>query len=68
MLNQCLQRPDGVIAYDDQGEGLLVLCVPAGGDLRTEYRFLTPALVAAGYRVATMDLRGQGQSSASWPD
>lgn len=67
MLNQRLQRPDGVIAYDDQGEGLLVLCVPAGGDLRTEYRFLTPALVAAGYRVATMDLRGQGQSSAFWP-
>jgi pimeloyl-ACP methyl ester carboxylesterase len=32
-----------------------------------QIRFLMPALVAAGYRVATMDLRGQGQSSASWP-
>jgi len=67
MPTQYLALPDGVIAFDDQGQGPLVLCAPAGGDLRSEYRFLTPQLVAAGYRVVTMDLRGQGESSARWP-
>lgn len=42
--------------------------MPAGGDLRSEYRFLTPGLVAAGYRVVTMDMRGQGKSSKNWAD
>src|SRR5439155_2924694 len=32
------------------------------GDFRSVYRFLVPALVEAGYRVATMDLRGHGDS------
>jgi pimeloyl-ACP methyl ester carboxylesterase len=36
------------------------------GDLRTTYRFLVPALVEAGYRVATMDLRGHGDSDATF--
>lgn len=64
---QYLKLTDGTIAFDDQGEGPLVLCMPAGGDLRSEYRFLTPQLVAAGYRVVTMDIRGQGETSADWP-
>ncbi len=51
-----------------RGQGPVILCVPAGGDLRSEYRFLTPQLLAAGYRVVTMDMRGQGESSAYWPD
>jgi pimeloyl-ACP methyl ester carboxylesterase len=68
MQTQYLRLSDGTLAFDDQGEGPLVLCVPAGGDLRSEYRFLTPQLVAAGYRVVTMDLRGQGESSTDWPD
>jgi pimeloyl-ACP methyl ester carboxylesterase len=55
-----------MIAFDDEGQGPLVLCLPAGGDLRSECRFLTPQLVDAGYRIVTMDLRGQGESSASW--
>lgn len=46
----------------------MIVCVPAGGDLRSEYRFLTPPLVEAGYRVVTMDIRGQGESSAYWSD
>jgi pimeloyl-ACP methyl ester carboxylesterase len=50
------------IAYDVEGEGPLVVCLPGMGDLRSVYRFMTPALVAAGYRVATMDLRGHGDS------
>jgi pimeloyl-ACP methyl ester carboxylesterase len=63
-----LERPDGRIAYDDKGSGPLVIMVPGLGDLRQEYRFLAPRLVAAGYRVVTLDLRGHGESSTGWPD
>lgn len=61
-----LGRPGGRIAYDVAGEGPLVVCVPGMGDLRSVYRFLGPALVEAGYRVATMDLRGHGDSDATF--
>ena len=61
-----LPRPDGRIAYDVTGEGPLVVLVPGMGDLRATYRFLAPALVAAGHRVATTDLRGHGDSDASF--
>lgn len=65
---QFLNRPDGAIAFDDSGgAGPLVVCVPGLGDLRQEYRFLAPQLVAAGFRVVTMDLRGHGESSVGWP-
>ncbi len=37
------------------------------GDSRAAYRFLVPQLAAAGYRVAAVDLRGCGESSADWP-
>jgi pimeloyl-ACP methyl ester carboxylesterase len=64
-----LDRPAGRIAYDDTGgTGPLVLCAPGLGDLRAVYRFLTPHLVGAGFRVVTMDLRGHGESSAGWDD
>jgi len=58
------------LAYDVSGpEGApLVLCTPGMGDNRKVYRFLAPQLVEAGYRVATMDLRGEGESSADWAD
>lgn len=59
---QFLTRRRDVIAFDVQGEGPLVVAVPGMGDLRTTYRFLAPELVAAGYRVATFDLRGHGES------
>lgn len=58
----------GRIAYEEAGAGPLVVCVPGLGDLRDEYRFLTPELVAAGFRVAAMDLRGHGESSTGWDD
>jgi pimeloyl-ACP methyl ester carboxylesterase len=61
-----LDRPGGRIAYDLAGAGPLVVCTPGMGDLRSGYRFLAPALVAAGYRVATMDLRGHGDSDATF--
>jgi pimeloyl-ACP methyl ester carboxylesterase len=37
------------------------------GDLRAGYRFLSPALREAGYRVACTDPRGQGDSDATFP-
>ncbi|MDQ2741570.1 MAG: alpha/beta hydrolase [Chloroflexota bacterium] len=65
-LTQYVSRPHGRIAYDLQGSGPLVLLVPGMGELRSSYRFLTPALVAAGYTVATTDLRGHGDSAATF--
>jgi pimeloyl-ACP methyl ester carboxylesterase len=61
-----LDRAEGRLAYDVQGQGHLVVCVPGMGDLRSSYRYLAPALVAAGYRVATMDLRGHGESDTTF--
>jgi pimeloyl-ACP methyl ester carboxylesterase len=68
MATEYLTVAGGRLAYDDQGAGPLVVCMPSMGDLRQEYRFLTPGLVEAGYRVVTMDLRGLGESSVHWPD
>ena len=61
-----LSRPDGRIAYDIDGAGPLVLLVPGMGDLRGTYRFVAPALRAAGYRVAVIELRGHGESDATF--
>ncbi len=68
MSTQYLSHQTGQIAYDDAGSGPLVLCAPSIGDVRAEYRFLVPALLAAGFRVVTMDLRGHGESSTQWDD
>ena len=61
-----LRVEGGSLAYDDQGEGPLVILVPGLGDLRQEYRFLTSELRAAGFRVVSLDLRGHGDSSTGW--
>lgn len=63
---QYLERGQGRIAYEMAGNGPLVICAPGMGDLRQVYRFLAPRLVEAGYRVAVMDLRGHGDSDASF--
>lgn len=64
-----LETELGKISYEDTGgDGKLILCVPGMGDLREVYRFVGPALHAQGYRVVSMDIRGMGKSSASWPD
>jgi pimeloyl-ACP methyl ester carboxylesterase len=54
------------IAYDLIGEGPLVVLAHGIGDSRHSYRFIVPALAAAGYRVANVDLRGCGDSSLGW--
>ena len=68
-MPQFLNLPGGRLAYDDTGgDGPLVVALPGLGDLRQSYRFLTPPLVEAGYRVVTADLRGMGESSVGWDD
>jgi pimeloyl-ACP methyl ester carboxylesterase len=68
MTTQYINVPDGKLAYDSTGNGPLVIGIPSMGDLRSEYRYLTPQLVAAGYRVVCMDVRGHGESDIQWPD
>jgi len=68
MNTKYLNQHNGQIAYDVEGKGPLVICVPSLGDLRSEYRFLRPLLLKAGFRVATMDVRGHGESSKDWVD
>ena len=68
MNTKFFNHKNGQIAYDVSGEGQLVVCVPSLGDVRGEYRFLIPELVKAGYRVATMDVRGHGETSTGWDD
>jgi pimeloyl-ACP methyl ester carboxylesterase len=64
-----LGTPAGTIAYDDTGgDGHLIVCVPGMGDVRGVYRYLVPALTAAGHRVVTMEVRGHGESSTGWDD
>lgn len=63
---QYLDRGEGRIAYDVSGSGPLIVAVPGMGDLRSTYRHLAPALVDAGFRVATMDLRGHGDSDTTF--
>ncbi|MFJ1600286.1 alpha/beta fold hydrolase [Streptomyces sp. NPDC088261] len=58
---------DGTIAYEVTGEGPLVVLAHGMGDSREAYRFVAPRLASAGYRVAVVDLRGCGESSAVWP-
>ena len=68
VATEWLVVPEGRIAFDDQGEGPLIVLLPGLGDLRQTYRFLTPILVESGYRVVSVDLRGHGESSVPWAD
>lgn len=61
-----LDRPQGRIAYELEGSGPLAVLVPGMGDLRSTYRFLAPGLAAAGLRTASVDLRGHGDSDATF--
>ncbi|MGH6655793.1 MAG: alpha/beta fold hydrolase [Actinocrinis sp.] len=74
-----VQVGGGRIAYDDTAHPAsgfdqaaaalpLVVCTPGMGDNRATYRHLRPLLAEAGYRVVTVDLRGQGETSAVWDD
>ena len=62
-MTEFLDLDGGRIAYDVTGSGPLVVLSHGIGDRRQVYRFLAPKLAQAGYRVATADLRGHGESS-----
>ncbi|HEY4279435.1 MAG TPA: alpha/beta hydrolase [Conexibacter sp.] len=66
MATNFLSRPEGRIAYDVTGDGPLVVCVPGMGVVRSVFRSTVAPLVAAGYRVATFDIRGHGDSDDSF--
>lgn len=51
---------------DVEGQGPLIICSPALGDTRDAFAPLAAHLVACGYRVARVDLRGHGDSTASF--
>ena len=61
-----LARPEGRVGYDVSGNGPLVVLVTGMGDIRRAYRFLAPPVREAGFRVATADLRGHGDSDATF--
>lgn len=68
-ITRYLPRELGQLAYDDSGgDGPVCLAIAGMGDLRDQFRALRPLLLAAGWRVITVDARGQGESSIFWQD
>jgi len=65
-MTEFVDVPGGRIAYEVAGSGPLVVLSHGIGVRRQDYRFLAPMLVQAGYRVASADLRGHGESSMGW--
>ena len=65
-MTEFLTVDGGTLAYEVTGAGPLVVLAHGMGDTRRAYDALTPALVAAGHRVAALDLRGCGESSVEW--
>jgi pimeloyl-ACP methyl ester carboxylesterase len=66
-MTEYLTVDGGTIAYEVAGSGPLVVLAHGMGDSRAAYRAVIPPLVAAGYRVASVDLRGCGESGVDWP-
>jgi pimeloyl-ACP methyl ester carboxylesterase len=68
-MTEMLERPDGVLSYDDPGgTGRLVVAAPGMGDVRQVYRHIIDEGVSRNLRIVTMDVRGMGNSSVDWPD
>ncbi|MEU8391298.1 alpha/beta hydrolase [Micromonospora sp. NPDC048842] len=65
-MTEYLDIAGNTIAYEVTGQGPLVVLAHGMGDTRHSYRFVAPALAAAGYRVANVDIRGCGDSSLGW--
>ncbi len=64
-----LQCPQGRVAWSLHGDqGPLIIGMPGMGDLREHWNGFATALVSKGYRVAVLDLRGHGQSDATFED
>lgn len=65
---EVLSVPGGQLAYDVDGPpgAPLVVCVHGMGTNRHAFRLLRQTLVEAGLRVARLDTRGHGDSTAGW--
>lgn len=61
-----VHEPVGVGAGSAAESWPLVVCSPAMGDVRDVYAPLAQSLNEAGFRVVTADLRGHGDSSATF--
>ncbi|CAH0022509.1 unnamed protein product [Clonostachys rhizophaga] len=61
-----IETDGGKLAVEVEGQGPLVICSPGMGDTREAYAPMAAQLVAAGYRVARVDLRGHGDSTANF--
>lgn len=61
-----LRRGTRQLGYEVTGTGPTIVLAHGLADCRDTFRHLTPLLVAAGYRVATIDLRGHGDSTPKW--
>ncbi|MFD2840892.1 alpha/beta fold hydrolase [Populibacterium corticicola] len=68
MSTQFIHVDGGRVAFESEGRGLPVVCLPGMGDLRSSYRYLTPLLRAADYQVICCDLRGHGDSDAQFAE
>jgi pimeloyl-ACP methyl ester carboxylesterase len=62
MEHRTVEVPGGHIHLVEQGEGPLVLLVHGFPELWFSWRHQLPALAAAGYRAAAIDVRGYGGS------
>ncbi|WP_030545942.1 alpha/beta fold hydrolase [Streptomyces albus] len=67
-MTEYLAVDGGTIAYEVTGSGPLIVLAHGMGDSRVAYRAVIPQLVAAGFRVAAVDLRGCGESGTDWSD
>ncbi|KIH92816.1 hypothetical protein SPBR_03122 [Sporothrix brasiliensis 5110] len=68
MSLQFIENDGGKLAVETRGpaNAPLVVCSPGLGDTRDAYYNVADQLVAAGYRVALVDLRGQGDASTGF--
>ncbi|PZQ88162.1 MAG: alpha/beta hydrolase [Leifsonia xyli] len=67
-LDRPTARGTARVAYQVRGDGPLVVTVPGMGDLRSADAALAEALVADGFRVASLDLRGHGDSDLGFDE
>lgn len=66
MATSCVRSGNGELALEVAGEGPLVVCSPGMGDFRDAFAPLAVHLRASGFRVACVDLRGHGDSTADF--
>src|ERR1043165_7830650 len=62
-VHRVVEVPQGRIHLGERGSGPLVLLVHGFPESWYSWRHQLPALAAAGYRAAALDVRGYGRSS-----